>query len=337
MKSVYSCIKILGTISIVTFLGVGCIKISVPPTDTAVKNSNLENGNINSAPAVAAISDATLKNMGYPVNGFPGLATITLKDGEAEFIGRQGEKNGFARLNLIERGDVDGDGLEDAMVVVRINTGGSGVWPLVFVVLNDQGRAVPRQGVTFEDRSDVHSITIDDTYIIVNVTIHGSSDAMCCPTLNKNEYYRWYYDKLELLKSPSDAAIKAYTDFSEYLPITAEAVSGQGMNHPPDQTYIYRNGILMFIVAPQYPEGFSKDRAGKEYNWEISMTPVPNGDIKATLNIRPEKFLVSSIGVPKVALGENKNDTGAIWFEVGNERFVYSISDREFTLLGGSP
>lgn len=168
-------IKIKALIVAVTLLlfGAGCSPEAPRP---AVKT------------ATPAIADERLKNMGYPINGFPGLNAVTFKSGRTEL-----DAGGFVRLgDIIGRGDLNGDGFEDAVVVLYLNFGGSGTWPVVYAVMNDNGtpRPISKREVALGDRDQVDSISIANGIVSFGLTVHGDKDPMCCPTEKKNTSYR---------------------------------------------------------------------------------------------------------------------------------------------------
>ena len=87
-------------------------------------------------------------------------------------------------------GDLNGDGVDEAAVVLATNTGGSGVFFDLAVVGNTGGEALNIASRFIGDRIDVHSVTIVDGEIIVRITTHAPDDPMCCPTQNVTQRYR---------------------------------------------------------------------------------------------------------------------------------------------------
>ena len=169
-------------VSLVLF-GAGCAT-KAPTSANVPANAN--------QPAASTITDDGLRNMGYPVNGFPGIEAVTLTDGYSRFTDPTGADNGYARLgDAIAHGDLNGDGIDDAAVVLYVNTGGSGTWPVVYAVLSTDGRPVPHQGPQLEDRSKVNGASIDEKKLSLDLTLHGPSDPACCPTLNASKTYAW--------------------------------------------------------------------------------------------------------------------------------------------------
>ena len=100
-------------------------------------------------------------------------------------------------------GDLDRDGKPDAAVVLATNTGGSGTFHDLAVVLNRDG--VPENAATFflGDRVPVDRIRIVDGEIQVDLTMHGPADPMCCPSLEVTRKFRLVGGELEEIEPPA--------------------------------------------------------------------------------------------------------------------------------------
>lgn len=82
-------------------------------------------------------------------------------------------------------GDLNNDGTEDAVIVLATNTGGSGTFVEIVLVLNNNGDPQPVSGYQVGDREPVHTLTIEDGILTTDVTVHADSDGMCCPSLEE--------------------------------------------------------------------------------------------------------------------------------------------------------
>ena len=80
-------------------------------------------------------------------------------------------------------GDLNGDGAEDAAVIIAENYGGTGVFVSVAAVLNDRGqpRHVALYGI--DDRPMINAFRIENGTIFVDAVVHGPNDPGCCPML----------------------------------------------------------------------------------------------------------------------------------------------------------
>ena len=94
------------------------------------------------------------------------------------------------------RGDLDGDGREDAAVILLGSGGGSGVFVDLAVVLDRNGVPVHAASAPLGDRVQVHEIRIEGTDILVDVTQQGPGDPACCPTQNTTRKFHFADGKL---------------------------------------------------------------------------------------------------------------------------------------------
>jgi hypothetical protein len=91
--------------------------------------------------------------------------------------------------DFIVRGDLNGDGENEAVAVVAENYGGSGtfVFLAVYQYVNDQ--AVFLTSVFLDDRPLINSLAVEDAQIFVDALVHNADDPMCCPTLPTTRHY----------------------------------------------------------------------------------------------------------------------------------------------------
>ncbi len=100
-------------------------------------------------------------------------------------------------------GDLDGDGSPDAAVVLATETGGSGTFVDLAVVLNRDGRPENVATAFLGDRVPVDRIRIVDGEIQVDLTMHGPADPMCCPSLEVTRKFRLVGAELEEIEPPA--------------------------------------------------------------------------------------------------------------------------------------
>jgi hypothetical protein len=93
-------------------------------------------------------------------------------------------------------GDVDGDGVEDAAVLLVENSGGSGSFVYLAAVLNQNGSPENVATTLLGDRAQVQSLTIEEGQIAVKMVTHGPDDPMCCPTQEVEQIYELEGDQL---------------------------------------------------------------------------------------------------------------------------------------------
>ena len=135
-----------------------------------------------------------LKNLTYPTI----YETVTLKDGGYSRDSLVDIKNDIHdRLSVAFAdhafGDLDGDGNEDAVVVLVANGGGSGHFFYLIPVFNVRGTPkVSNLGVELGDRIKLHDISIRNGIVTVKLTTQGPYDPLCCPT--KSQSLDFYAD-----------------------------------------------------------------------------------------------------------------------------------------------
>lgn len=94
-----------------------------------------------------------------------------------------GASRAGARLltELMARADLDGDGQEEAVVLLHHWTGGTGQFLHLAVVTRRQGRAVMVASRRVGDRVQVRDLRIEGREAVLDVVRAGPSDPACCP------------------------------------------------------------------------------------------------------------------------------------------------------------
>jgi len=93
-------------------------------------------------------------------------------------------------------GDLNGDGAEDAAVILVSNPGGSGTFYELAAVINSNGNPQHAGSVFLGDRLKVEDISIRTGQIVVKMVTHQRSDPMCCPSLKVEQKYGLQGDAL---------------------------------------------------------------------------------------------------------------------------------------------
>jgi heat shock protein HslJ len=86
-------------------------------------------------------------------------------------------------------GDLDGDGVDDAVVFLSESSGGSGVFTYVAAQLNQGGEPTDAGAVMIEDRIGVKSAAIEDDQIVLEIITQGPGDVACCSTHKLHKTY----------------------------------------------------------------------------------------------------------------------------------------------------
>jgi len=92
--------------------------------------------------------------------------------------------------DLAAFGDLNGDTVDDAVVVLSEWYGGTGINVFVAAVINWAGTSRHTASVLIDDRAIIHSMRIEDGFIIVDAVVHGDNDPGCCPSQQKTRIFR---------------------------------------------------------------------------------------------------------------------------------------------------
>ena len=140
-----------------------------------------------SEPTKAAMQAPTLKeikNASY--SGIEGLkGSVKLVDGK--WKGRPYKKGSASRpvVSLIGdfriTGDLDGDGTDDAVVLLNYAPGGTGKLLHLALMARKKGKIQNLATALIGDRVQIRDVRIEQKRIFVDVVQAGSKDAMCCP------------------------------------------------------------------------------------------------------------------------------------------------------------
>jgi heat shock protein HslJ len=120
-----------------------------------------------------------LKNATY--SGFDAVKSpVTLKDGRWESTAKRQSITLVGDMRAV--GDLNGDGAEEAVVLLAEGTGGSGERIYAAVVSNQNSRFRNVATALVGDRVKPRWLRISDRAILLDVVQAGASEPMCCPT-----------------------------------------------------------------------------------------------------------------------------------------------------------
>jgi hypothetical protein len=83
----------------------------------------------------------------------------------------------------------DAEGTPFAAVILYTNSGGSGTFIDLGVVVQEDGTPVNTALTSLGDRVQVQSLGVDGGKVVVEMTTHGPDDPMCCPTQGVRKVY----------------------------------------------------------------------------------------------------------------------------------------------------
>jgi len=227
-------------------------------------------------PSVPELSLDSLRNAIYDISDFTGTPrTITLVNG-GYASGSDPASADFLTAflgELVAFGDLNYDGVNDAAVLLGINTGGTGTFTYVAAVLNIGGAPVHAASVFIDDRPVIGSLSITSGEILSDNTIHGPDDPMCCPSFQTQQGFRLYGSHLVLTRRttwfggtqraininfPADLANLSYP-----FTVTGSVTVGPFENtlaysvYSPDNTLITNGSVMTDSPDAGLPGNFS--------------------------------------------------------------------------------
>jgi hypothetical protein len=165
---------------------------------------------------------------------------ITLVDGEfsdeeaAIDVGLTGD---------VAFGDLNGDRVPDAALILVGSGGGTGVFLDLAAVLNLDGEPAPVDTVFLGDRVQIEDLWIEGGRVLLDVITHGPEDPMCCPTQTARLAYALENDTLTELEIEQPVRITA-TAFGPLLPMLGT------------EGYGYINLAGEQIIEPQFQTAY---------------------------------------------------------------------------------
>ena len=138
-----------------------------------------------------------LKNAEYR-SKWSAQGKIKLSDGiyREQIVPGSGSELVIKLSDKITFGDLNGDGLEDAAVILVSDPGGSGTFYDLAAVINSRGQAREVASAFLGDRVKVEGLRIRFGKIVVTMVTHRSTDPMCCPSLKVEQKYTLQGDEL---------------------------------------------------------------------------------------------------------------------------------------------
>jgi hypothetical protein len=139
-----------------------------------------------------ALAYSALANATYATQ-FSDSGLVRLREGSSSDSASRVE----ARLSpKFAVGDLGGDALLDAAVILMTSAGGSGDFSELYAVRNDHGAAKPIGSILLGDRVRLDSIWIADHQIRLSFVTHAHDDPMCCPSLSVTRAFELLGDSL---------------------------------------------------------------------------------------------------------------------------------------------
>lgn len=125
----------------------------------------------------------TLGNIAYAgIYDEPVLLTDGVYEGEPFVPGGAARPRVELLKDLYTSADIDGDGNEDAWVLLNESSGGSGQYLFLAAVADSRGKPRNLGTIVIGDRVDVVKLEADDSHVSLEYVSAGPGEAACCPT-----------------------------------------------------------------------------------------------------------------------------------------------------------
>ena len=118
-----------------------------------------------------------------------GRKTVKLLDGRYE-AGSGADYLLISMADSMAFGNINGDGLDDAAVILGENMGGRGMFESLVVVFNQGGVPAQWADTQIGDRVKVNALAIQGHQVVLDMLVAGPNDPMCCPSPAETQTYR---------------------------------------------------------------------------------------------------------------------------------------------------
>jgi hypothetical protein len=234
-------------------------------------------------PTVPPLTAEMLRNGTYVLP--ESKETVTLTDGTFDRADSMENLLHVTLMNPIAFGDLDGDGAEDAAIVLSENMGGTGFFMSVVAVLNRNGSPVQSASWFLDDRAQLKGMVIAGGRIAVDAVIHSFQDPMCCPNFPVVETLRLIHDQFILTRFTSRTPGGEERAITVTGPADGSAVSGSLQLTGTVSMSPFENTLAYKFIGPDGAELGSgpffveSDGVGGPgtFNVTISLAGIPAG------------------------------------------------------------
>jgi hypothetical protein len=191
--------------ALILWLGVfliGCRPATPPPAPSDQTQTTVPVVETISAPETSTPVPEEAKeilNAQYQLGATDALQVVQLQDGKFE----QGAAGGADSISVsltdfVAVGDLNADGTNEVAALVSENYGGTGVFVFLAVYTSENGTLTFQNSTMVDDRPQLTALSIENSEIFLDATIHGVDDAMCCPALRTTRHYRFVDNQLDM-------------------------------------------------------------------------------------------------------------------------------------------
>jgi hypothetical protein len=203
--------RILIPLFTLVLASVACSVGTTPATPTTIASPEVVPATAIPAtdtPTVPALTLEQLKNAEVKITGVSGTEptrTVKLIDGRFESNSDHASAD-YVNVSMGQQvgyGDLNGDGVQDAAIIIGENYGGTGDFVSVVAMLNQDGQPVFAGSAGVDDRPKINSLSIQDGEILLDALIHGPNDPGCCAAQPVTKSFRLWSGKLTLTRQTS--------------------------------------------------------------------------------------------------------------------------------------
>ena len=179
------------------------------------------------------------------------MHSITLNNGTYA-TGADRTQPGYVMVNVGEIfafGDLNSDGMQDAVMLIGENYGGSGEFVSIVVMLNQGGQPVYTARATIEDRPIMKALTIKDGEISLDAIVHGPDDPMCCAAQPSSRTYHFVENNLILSHLTSTTPSGTERIIQIDSPLNQSEVSGPFMLQGSVSISPFENNLIYSVYT----------------------------------------------------------------------------------------
>jgi hypothetical protein len=178
------------------FLVAACVPFTQKSIESVVSTSTLTSVEPSTPTAVEGITEQQLKNMEYLSPNFG--KTVKLVDG----VYYEGETS-VTLFPQIAIGDLNGDQIDDAAVLLAESGGGTGTFVSLVIIASQNGHFTQVGSAPVDDRPVIETLTIENGALRLNAIIHAINDPMVSPTLKVSQTYKLLENYLVMVNQSS--------------------------------------------------------------------------------------------------------------------------------------
>lgn len=163
-----------------------------------------------------------LKNITYQI---PDYGMVKMTRGRFEKnTSTDGDRWAAGVTDLVAFDDLTNDKTEDAVVLLWVNSGGSGQFTYLAVVKDVSRNPKNVSTVLLGDRIKINAFSAQSGRVDLNLLTQDADDPLCCPTQAVNQSYVLQNDRLELLPKSTASANPASTNRNAYQAINLDSL-----------------------------------------------------------------------------------------------------------------